>query len=226
MDTTLHMVTLGNGKQVSWEEFSKWPAPKQSASQRKLRENFAWRLKYSQKLSLIHHKKHEMGKANLVSSRGKDNASSRAVITPDGKFETLKSAAMHYRISMPTLGKWLRDDRYVGFKFAEEKPKYSLTKPVVVNTPDGQFKSKAAAARHFGVTVGVIKTWLSNVDGFSYADDCTQIESVFSKSKAVMTPEGHFKSIREAAKFYKVQANTISVWIRKSKPGFTYIEAT
>jgi len=38
--------------------------------------------------------------------------------------------------------------------------------------------------------------------------------------------EGHFKSIREAAKFYKVQANTISVWIRKSKPGFTYIEAT
>jgi transposase len=218
------MVSLANGQQVPWDEFSSWTASKQSASQRNLRENFDWRLKYSQKLSAIHHKKHEMGQANLVSSRGKDNASSRAVITPDGKFETLKTAAMHYGISTPTLSKWIRDDRYVGFKFVEEKPKYSLTKPVVVNTPNGQFKSKAAAARHFGVTVGVIKTWLSNVDGFSYADDFIQNESAFSTSKAVMTPDGHFKSISEAAKFYKVQANTISIWIRKSKPDFTYVE--
>ncbi len=224
MNSANHMVTLANGKQVPWDLFATWSESKQAASLRVLKENFEWRMNYSKKLSQIHLKKHELGKANLVSSRGKNNASSRAVITPDGSFETIKAAALHYGISVPTLGKWLRDDRYVGFKFAEAKASYSLTKPLVINTPEGQFKSKAAAARHFGVTVGVIRTWLSNVDGFSYADDYIQSESAFSTSKAVITPDGQFKSVRDAAKFYKVQSATISAWISKSKPGFTYVE--
>ena len=30
MDTTMHMVTLANGNQVSWDEFSNWTPKKQN----------------------------------------------------------------------------------------------------------------------------------------------------------------------------------------------------
>jgi transposase len=226
MESTKEMVTLPNGKLIPWNIFSSWNAHKQSASIRGVRENFEWRAKQSQKLSAIHTDKHKKGCANLVSSSGNKNASSRAVITPDGQFETLRSAASHFNVSVVTLGKWLRDDRFVGFKFAEERIYYSTNKPLIVITPEGQFKSKSAAARHFGVTVGVMKTWLSNVDGFSYVEDSIQSESNFSSSKPVTTPNGQFRSLREASKFYKVQANTIATWIKKSKPGFFYSGAT
>ena len=225
MESTKEMVTLPNGKLIPWTIFASWNSHKQSASLRGVRENFDWRAKQSQKLSAIHTLKHKKGCANLVSSSGKNNASSRAVITPDGQFETLRAAASHFKVSVVTLGKWLRDDRFVGFKFVEERINYSPNKPLIVITPEGQFKSKSAAARHFGVTVGVMKTWLSNVEGFSYVEDSIQSESNFSMSKSLTTPNGQFKSLREAAKFYKVQATTIATWIKKSKPGFYFSDS-
>lgn len=224
MEASQKLVTLPNGKLIPWDIFSTWNAHKQSASLRGIRENFEWRANQSQKLSTIHKNKHKNGLANLVSSSGKNNASSKAVITPEGKFETLRSAASHFNVSTYTIGKWLRDDRFVGFKFVDEHQTSIPYRPVVVVTPDGQFNSKAAASRHYGVSVGVIATWLSNVDGFYYAEDSIQSNSNFSTSKPVTTPNGQFRSIRDASKFHRVQANTIANWIKNSKPGFYYSE--
>lgn len=229
MDKTLHMVTLANGKQVSWEEFSTWSIFKQNGSLFPPRSPDVaislkdWCLENSQ-LKSIAHKESFFKIRKITRNYGSKNGSSKAVMTPDGQFPSRKSAANHFRVSSRKMYDWIKSNLKPDFYYLENEcaQKHIGNKPVT--TPAGAFASIAAAARHYSVTPKTIKDWIHNKpeSGFSFDNDSIS-KFLIPRAKPLMTSAGRFPSLKTASDHFDVQEATIKKWIIKGKPDFYFL---
>jgi hypothetical protein len=131
------LLKLNNGEQVSVDEFITWHPAKQ------------WRLTVPI----------EEYKANIERTKA---ANSHAVITPLGKFSSMRAACKALGISSPTLRGYIHNSAYPDYRFADEKnliEKSVLNKIYITGkkrtvTPLGIFSSKIEAAVAHGLTKG------------------------------------------------------------------------
>ncbi len=227
MDTTMEMVTLANGKQVSWEEFSTWSSHKQRNNLKSPADYKNWSsVDYYIQLANSQRKSLASGKKKITRNCGAASGKARAVITPRGEFPTVRAAALNYGVNISTIGNWIKNTKKDHFKY-----KFPLTElttrtiagiPKSVSTPEGHFRSIQAAADHYGVGRQVIQTWIRNkrFGDFAYTGSTQHITT--SSARSVNTPDGFFISIRAAANHYGVQTGTICNWIKKGKVGFSF----
>ena len=227
MHTTPHMVTLANGRQVDWDEFSNWSSHKQRTNLKSPADYKDWSsLEYYISLANSQRKSIESGKKLSAKNSGKNNGQARAVITPCGEFPSVRAAAQHYGVDISTLGNWIKNMKKDLFKY-----KYPLTEaqtraisgiPKAVLTPAGLFPTIQAVANHYGVGRQVIQTWIRSkrFGDFSYAEPSAT--KTTSSARPVNTPHGRFISLRSAANHYSVQTGTICNWIKKGKLGFSF----
>ena len=225
MNTTSHMVTLANGKQVPWDEFSTWSIFKQNGS---IKPTFGstpqpWTKARSQKASKLHIESFKTGR-KLTRNFGSSNPSSKAVMTPCGEFPSRKAAALHYWVSPKKMYEWIKSTEYVDFYYIENTNSNHVSKCTgmkSVKTPEGLFNSIQSAANFYEVTPLTIKKWIKNKAsaGFAFCESC-EANGKLAGSKEVMTPRGKFPSLISASKEYGVNPNTITRWIRTCKSGF------
>ena len=85
---------------------------------------------------------------------GVKNKAAKAILTPEGRFDSIKAAGLHFGLNPEDFGVLLKTQSHL-FKFEKEyqKPKAYKNlqhKPVV--TPEGRFDSLKLAALHYGLT--------------------------------------------------------------------------
>jgi hypothetical protein len=185
MDTTSHIVTLGNGKQVSWEEFSNWS----SYQQRTIKP---------------------------FKNTGSNNGSSRPVMTPDGKFDSMIEACRFYGVTRTFLSYRLKSKKYSDFYFltTSQNPMHDKNNgPKAVITPFGRFNSIKSAADQYCVTEAVMKNWIKSTTKRCFSFDLKN-PSTHSRSRRVLTPAGEFQSVAAAARFYGVSNCVITNGVR------------
>jgi hypothetical protein len=194
------MITLNNGREVPVEEFLNWGAKKQAMNtwsvhyckgkpawnrgQCHLSDEVKKRLselntgkpvsqQTRDKISAAHKRRFKAGlPPNAKPKFGKDNASSSPVITPLGKFDTVKAAALAHNCK----GDAIRDRARRGVEGYVWKSNPILSPPhaKAIMTPSGKFASVTLAieyARSHGVKNPAIKIrdWLkSHPDQFYY----------------------------------------------------------
>ena len=167
-------VTLANGGQVSWEEFSCWTANKQRMGLNPHAKNMFWGVDHSKKMQQIVKASYENGTRKTNWNFGGKNGMAKSVMTPAGEFSSLKEVREHYGVSAVKLRDWMHKTRCDEFYFLETATsvtgKGSSAKVVI--TPDGKFESINATARHYGVGVRTIKTWIRTMrkDEFSFSE--------------------------------------------------------
>jgi len=160
------MVTLANGRQVSWDEFSRWGAHQQRMGLNPHAKNINWGISHSEKMRHIVKASYENGTRKSNWNFGAKNGQSKAITTPAGEFPSIKATIFHYKITSVQLKKWMNDNPskffYSNTKNSND-PKKSIHKKRPVNTPDGIFPSIKSAARHFNVGERTIKTWIRSL---------------------------------------------------------------
>lgn len=156
-------VTMANGAKVPFDEFAKWSHHKQRMMTDHPIRTVKWGVNHCDNMRRIVKEQYESGMRTRPGNWGSGNGQSIPVITPQGEYPSLKAAAKSYDVDVATLKGWLiahpRQFRYAKPMSAEDLKKL---RPGLraVKTPDGQFESIAAAARHYGVGVRTIKTWI------------------------------------------------------------------
>lgn len=234
MDTTMHMVTLANGKQVSWDEFSTWSIFKQTGSlnpavkpgtKKGNREVYKkWDLERSLAFSLAIKDSYSKAR-NLTRNYGSTNGSSKAVVTPMGQFPSRVSAAKHYGVRTRKMYDWIQSENHPDFYYLDNSnvhPQKSGCKSVT--TPDGNFLSIEAAARHYKVTPHTIKNWIKNKPESCFRYDTNSPNNNLNPcAKPLMTSAGKFPSLKMASDHFGVQEATIKKWIKKSRPAFYFL---
>ena len=168
------IISLADGRQVSWEEFSSWSAHKQRMGLNPHAKNMVWGVDHSNKMRQIVKESYEKGTRKINWNFGGKNGMAKAVMTPAGKFSSLKEARDHYGVSTKRLRDWMHKTRCTEFYFLEtttgDTGKGSKAKVVI--TPDGKFDSINAAARRYSVGARTIKTWIRTTrkNEFSYSE--------------------------------------------------------
>ena len=234
MDTTMHMVTLANGNQVSWDEFSTWsifkqngslfPAVKPGTVKGKYLVTREWDINQSKAFSLAIKKSYSKTR-KITRNLGSTNGSAKAVVTPAGQFPSRRSAAEHYCVSSRKMYEWIKSDQFQDFYYLEKNDvSSSQLGNKAVATPAGTFESIGAAARHYSVTSKTIKVWILNKpeSGFRY-DKQSLTNNLIPGAKPLMTSAGKFPSLKTASDHFDVQEATIKKWILKNKLGFYFL---
>lgn len=162
MNASNHMVTLANGTQVSWEEFSNWSPKKQNnAINPPAKVN---RMSLEKCIEISKRQRIFFSKGDPRPRRtGSVNKSSKSVTTPTGVFESIKATARAYGVTVEQVRKWIKKDKPKEFYFsnASHYSEKCLKIPRAVLTPQGRFPSMASAALHFGVDYQTIKAWIN-----------------------------------------------------------------
>ena len=167
-------VKLFNGTEVPWEIFARWSAHKQMMNLTPTSEGINYGPSHCEKMRKIVKAQYESGARPKPGNFGGSNGQAKPIVTPAGTFSSLREAVDHYKIRSEQM-KVLMRERPTEFYWAAPKENDAEVirrkKGVAVNTPDGQFKSIKAAARHFNVSERTIKTWIRGMraDEFSYA---------------------------------------------------------
>jgi len=126
----LNKIRLVNGNEVSWEEFRTWSAYQQHISlvavSNETRQKLSnskkskWQdMEYRTKMSKAH-----VGKLHLESTKqilSKKNGTE--IVTPIGRFQSIRSAARAYNVSDTTMRKWLWISKPIEFYIANEPQK-------------------------------------------------------------------------------------------------------
>jgi len=79
---------------------------------------------------------------------GDDNKSSKAVITPVGRFPSIVAAAKYYKVDRSAINRWIKKLRSNEFKYETEQAK----PPKVILTPKGMFLSVREAAKEHRIS--------------------------------------------------------------------------
>ena len=225
MNTTTNMITLANGKQVLWDDFSAW-SPRRQRNALKPRPDYKNQscIEFSISRANSQRKSIEAGTKSITRNCGCKNGQSRAVLTPDGEFPTIRATARHYGVGIGVIDKWIKHSKKDQFKFkiplTEAKVRGIAGIPKAVLTPKGLFRSIQSAADHYGVGRRVIHNWINTkrFGNFSYAERSEQTTT--SSAKPVTTPAGFFISQKMAANHYGVNPRTIGQWVKEGKLGF------
>ena len=183
----MEYVILANGKKVEWDEFSKWSKIKQQHnlipkntrgvitphgkfSSIAKASNF-YGVKGGTIRDWIKNKKNgfayvgslgiSTNSKNTYRASGANNKRSRAVITPFGRFDTVKDASAFLKIHSNTLRNRIRDCSSGEYRFESDRspsnvqghPRYCR-----VMTPNGVFLSISSAAKSYGYSVNKMKS--------------------------------------------------------------------
>ena len=168
-------VTVANGTQVPFDEFSKWSEHKQRMMTDHPIRNVDWGVDHCHNMRRIVKEQYQSGERPRPGNWGAKNGQSIAVITPQGEYPSLKAAAKSYDVDVATLKEWItvypKQYRYANPLSEDERKKLRPGKRAVM-TPVGRFESIAAAAKYYGVGVRTIKTWIRSMrkDEFKYCD--------------------------------------------------------
>jgi len=170
----VNKVKLFNGTEVSWDEFARWSAHKQMMNLTPTSEAIKYGPSHCEKMRKIVKAQYENGARPKPGNFGASNGQAKAVITPAGEFSSFQEASDYYEISRIKLKQWMKErpNEFYWANTREDAAEVNLRKKgVAVNTPEGQFSSIKAAARHFNVGERTIKTWIRGMraDEFSYA---------------------------------------------------------
>jgi len=104
-----------------------------------------------------------------------------------------------------------------------------------VRTPKGDFDSLKNAANAYSIDGGTMRTWIKkNKEGFLFLDaplsrKPARIKGGLSGSKnkssrAILTPEGRFETIKEAAAFFGLSKGAFSNELKKPNSLFKYVD--
>jgi len=159
------MIKLANGKEVSLEDFTSWSFIKQDRNINPVNIGYVHRQESIEKLKGVYMERVKAGNTCIVS--GGKHILARRVMTPQGKYETVKIGAKAYDVCPQTLSKWIKMKKE-GFFFIDplrdRKPdqrkggasgaKNGRSKSVI--TPEGQFPSIRAAALHYKLHEGTM----------------------------------------------------------------------
>ena len=226
MDTTMHMVTLANGNQVSWDEFSNWTPKKQNNAMNPPAKGNRMTLEKCIEISKRQRSFYSNGDPR-PRRIGSVNKSSKSVITPNGEFESINAVAIHYAVSREEVCKWIKKYKPTEFYFANKSlcEQQSSKKRRAVLTPHGNFPSMAAAALHFGVDYQTIKAWINgtgrHAGEFHFVDNLA-VDVKCKNTKKVMTPKGEFNSLKIASLSLGIAPYTLSRWIKRKKDDAYY----
>jgi transposase len=226
MESTNKMVTLANGKQVHWDEFSNWSSKKQNNSMNPPAKGVRMSLEKCADISKRQRDFYSNGD-HRPRRTGKANKSSKSVITPNGKFESINAVARHYAVSRDDVCKWIKKVKPTEFYFStpyEKSAQISMSRQAVM-TPEGRFPTMSGAAIHFGVDYQTIKAWINGTGRYAgkfhfCESDTSDIKC--KNTKRVMTPVGPFESIRAASNILGIAEGKISRWAKRKKDGVYY----
>ncbi len=175
MEKTMAIVTLANGKEVGWEEFSGWTSHQQRMGLNPHAKKMNWGVTHSEKMRQIVKASYENGTRKTNWNFGGKNGMARALMTPAGEFATRKEAEKHYGVRADQMNDWIYKTRCNEFYYSkpltdEERQKLRPGKKSVI-TPLGMFDSINSAAKQYGVSSRTIKTWIRTIrnDEFSYS---------------------------------------------------------
>lgn len=220
------MVTLANGSQVPWDEFSAWHSKKQVVNLNPPNKGKKFSLESCLKAANSQREYYRNGDRRPRRC-GAANKSSRAVVTFLGHFPSIKSACVAHNITKRELMKLMKLDPIKAYFVDPVYKNPSRSKPRAVKTPEGIFPSLKLAANHFGVSYQTINTWISgsgrHAGQFSYADAKSCPALVFN-AKPVMTPKGKFDSLKAAATVFNVHSSRISKLAKSGKEGFYFLD--
>ncbi len=226
MDTTMHMVTLANGNQVSWDEFSNWTPKKQNNAMNPPAKGNRMTLEKCIEISKRQRSFYSNGDPR-PRRIGSANKSSKSVITPNGEFESINAVAIHYAVSREEVFKWIRKTKPTEFYFSiptGNTTQISKSRRAVM-TPKGRFPTMSAAAIHFGVDYQTIKAWINGTGRYAgefYFCESDTSDIKCKNTKRVMTPVGPFESIRAASNILEIAEGKISRWAKRKKDGVYY----
>jgi|GEM_PF-2209207 hypothetical protein len=166
-------VKLFNGKEVSWDEFSRWSAHRQMMNLTPVSENITYGEDHCHKMREIVKRSYEDGTRRTNWNYGSKNGKSKAIMTPAGEFPCLKAACVYYKVSIQKLRTWIQEMPAKFYYTNPENANNSIrhnSRRKSVSTPVGIFSSIKAAARHFNVGERTIKTWIRKMraDEFKY----------------------------------------------------------
>jgi len=214
MSNNNQTVTLRNGTQVLWEEFSKWGVSKQNFNIYNPRDCATEEVRQGMAAQV----KKRNSERNNSTTPLINNNQNRNVMTPKGKCESIKEAAWLYGVNGATIRDWIKKEKE-GFLFLS--PPLVKKRPIkaggisgsrnpsskAVITPDGEFQTLKAAAKHYGVGYQVIVKWVTKSKPtqfkFSIASDVNKLKKG-SKGRAVLTPKGMFFGINAAAEKFGI----------------------
>jgi transposase-like protein len=218
MNSSTHFVVLGNGKKVSWSEFTSWDGIKQKNSLNPPSLGKFWdegmRAALSKKL-----KEKYLNERSSI-GQNKKNGRSKQVMTPNGMFPTIKNCADFFNVKTHTMVSWINDEKKPDFYFPNHISKIK-SGARAVSTPAGTFNTLTAAAKHYKVDQNTIKKWIDGKGKLA-----GQLKFILSKPKdsTIITPFGKFSTLTDAALASSVSAQTISVWIKNGKEGYSRLE--
>ena len=226
MITENQIVTISNGKQVPWDEFSSWSSKKQNNALNPPAKGNRMTLEKCIEISIRQRASYSAG--DLRPRRiGINNKSSKKVMTPNGEFESINAVASFYCVTRGEVCKWIKKSKSTEFYFSnpsDKSVKVSTTRKAVL-TPQGRFPTMTAAALHYGVDYQTVKAWIDGTGRYAGQFKFTEnfgTDIQCKNNKKVMTPQGEFESLKQAAKALGIEAGKISRWAKRRKDGEYY----
>ena len=214
------IVRLGNGKEMPLEEFVKLAPITQN------------------KLILSPEKQKEIYKTL-------SNKLSRAVITPKGKFPSVKVAALALKMNQSALGNLLKNSAYPEYRYVEEKYNemfkrfhkvYTVGKKETV-TPHGTFRSRADASRALGIPYQDLKKLMvTNPQEYYFSKDSINksheiedgsmrvMEGGYNRANNVVTPLGTFSSKKQASLAYFLPLEQFQILLELHPKEFYFVQ--
>ena len=110
-------VTVANGTQVPFDEFSKWSEHKQRMMTDHPIRNVDWGVDHCHNMRRIVKEQYRYANPLSEDERKKLRPGKRAVMTPSGRFESIAAAAKYYGVGVRTIKTWIRSMRKDEFKY-------------------------------------------------------------------------------------------------------------
>ena len=234
-----NMVKLANGKEVSWDEFSKWSERKQYMNI--VNPNLGKKHSDDVRRKMSEIKKEKIANGELTFKKGDDHPMSHPVSTPKGLFGSRQSAAQAYGVSLKRFSGWIKNPRFKGFKFVDDSFKDSLPEQKkregsevhnarAVVTPLGRFDTVKSACEALEITLGTFYERLRDerYKSLYYYADGNGIGTASANyiglkggsngsARSVMTPIGEFSTIKEAYTALKIDMTTLYKRLKDEK---------
>lgn len=98
---------------------------------------------------------------------GDANPSSRAVLTPNGRFPTLTGAAKAFGVSKDVMSTWIRKSKTDHFRFEHDGNNHAMQNKMII-TPEGRFTSLREAGNHFGISAEALRGRLKSLSWVNF----------------------------------------------------------
>ena len=165
---------------------------------------------------------------------GENSGVSRVVITPLGRFGSVREAARAHNVNHSVISKKAGSNQMMhqGYYYEDEGDHKKTERSMKgrhrgkrVHTPEGVFESVRAAGAHYKVYHSTISKWCKQDPlNFYLEEDDSCFKPVVTKQRQVYTPDGKFNSVSDAARHHRVHPSVISYRCKNAFEGYYYSE--